>query len=81
MFAPGAGQRAALAAIVVGFNGMTAVFFLTDLAWPWYALVGSVGTFAAGRLASLIWPREPEPARADLAAGDRSGPARSDRPT
>jgi hypothetical protein len=68
MFTPGAGERAALIAIVIGFTGMTAVFFLTDLAWPWYPLVGSVGTFTAGWIASLMWPREPETATADLAA-------------
>jgi hypothetical protein len=68
MFAHGAGRRAALAAFAIGFAGMTAVFFLTDLAWPWYPLVGSVGTFTAGWIASVVWPRAGESARAGFAA-------------
>ena len=51
------GQRAALAGLVVGLAGMTFVFFATPLAWPWYALAGSAGTFAAGVAASFLWPR------------------------
>lgn len=50
------GQRAALAGLVVGLTGMTWIFFATDLAWPWYALVGSAGTFAVGLAASYLWP-------------------------
>ncbi len=52
------GQRAALAGLVVGFAAMTAIFFGTSLAWPWYALVGSLITVSAGLAASLAWPRE-----------------------
>ena len=52
------GQRAALAGLVTGLAGMTWVFFATPLAWPWFALVGSAGTFLAGLSASFIWPRE-----------------------
>lgn len=63
MYAPRVGQRAALSGLAVGLAGMTWVFFATPLAWPWYALVGSAGTFAAGWLASWIWPREPGSAR------------------
>jgi Na+/proline symporter len=68
MFARGAGRRAALAAFVIGLAGMTAVFFLTDLAWPWYPLVGSVGTFTAGWIASVVWPRAGEAALPTVAA-------------
>jgi SSS family transporter len=57
MFAERVGERAALAGLVVGFSGMLAIFFGTRLAWPWYAMVGSSMTFAAGWLASLAWPR------------------------
>ncbi|MEM9595436.1 MAG: sodium:solute symporter [Acidobacteriota bacterium] len=57
-FAPRVGQRAALVGLVVGLAVMTAVFFGTSLAWPWYALVGSGITFATGLAASLPWPRE-----------------------
>ena len=56
------GQKAALAGMMLGLTGMTAVAFATSLAWPWYAMAGSLGTLALGLLASLVWP--PEPARA-----------------
>lgn len=52
------GQRAALTGLVIGLLGMTWIFFATPLAWPWFALVGSAGTFIAGLLASLVWPRQ-----------------------
>jgi SSS family solute:Na+ symporter len=51
------GQRAALFGLVVGLVGMLIVFFATPLAWPWFALVGSLGTFSVGLVASYIWPR------------------------
>lgn len=47
-------QRAALFGLVVGLSVMTAVFFATPLAWPWYALLGSAVTFAAGLGASYL---------------------------
>jgi hypothetical protein len=37
---------------------MTAVYFGTDLAWPWYPLVGSAATFGVGWAVSLVLPRE-----------------------
>ncbi len=37
---------------------MLVVFFATPLAWPWFALVGSLATFAVGLAASYVWPRE-----------------------
>jgi Na+/proline symporter len=52
------GQRAALCGLVFGLVGMTWVFFATSLAWPWFALVGSAGTYLAGLAASFVWPRE-----------------------
>jgi SSS family transporter len=57
IFTTRVGQRAALGGLVVGLVGMTYIFFATSLAWPWYALVGSLGTFAVGLAASYIWPR------------------------
>jgi Na+/proline symporter len=57
MFAPRVGQRAALAGLVAGFVGMTGIYFGTSLAWPWYALVGSLMTVTAGLGASFMWPR------------------------
>lgn len=58
LFLERAGQRAALAAFAFGLAAMTAIYFATPLAWPWYALFGCAITFAAGGLASRIWPRE-----------------------
>jgi SSS family transporter len=57
IFTERVGQRAALAGLVAGLAGMTYIFFSTSLAWPWYALVGSLGTFAVGLAASYLWPR------------------------
>ena len=72
IFTERVGQRAALVALVVGLAGMSWVSFGTSLAWPWYALVGSAGTFAVGLVASFIWPREsgpdPDPAAEQEAA-------------
>ncbi|MGB5162118.1 MAG: sodium:solute symporter [Thermoanaerobaculia bacterium] len=62
IFTERVGQRAALAGLVVGLAGMLVIFFATPLAWPWFALVGSLGTFAVGLAASYIWPREMPPA-------------------
>jgi SSS family solute:Na+ symporter len=64
LFAPRVGQRAALAGLVAGFAGMTGIFFGTSLAWPWYALAGSLMTAAAGLAASYVWPRENLPGSA-----------------
>jgi len=58
IFTQRVGQRAALVGLVLGLVGMTWIFFATDLAWPWFALVGSFGTFALGLAASFVWPRE-----------------------
>ena len=58
IFTDRVGQRAALGGLVVGLFGMLIVFFATPLAWPWFALVGSLGTFAAGLAASYLWPRD-----------------------
>ena len=64
-----AGARSAVLAMLVGLTGMTVVHFATPLAWPWYALVGSLGTLAAGASAERFWPAPlstatgPSPAR------------------
>jgi SSS family transporter len=65
IFTTRVGQRAALTGLVTGLAGMTYIFFATSLAWPWYALVGSVGTFAVGLLASYVWPRGTVPGMQD----------------
>ncbi len=54
IFAPHATQRSALIALVGGLAGMTWIKFQTGLAWPWYVLVGSLGTLALGLLASAV---------------------------
>ena len=61
IFAPRVGERAALTGLVGGLAAMTAIFFATPLAWPWYALVGSALTFAIGYSASFAWPRAATP--------------------
>ncbi len=59
LFTRRVGQRAALAGLLVGLAGMTWIFFATELAWPWFALFGSAGTFAVGLIASYAMPRAP----------------------
>ncbi len=56
MFLPGCGQRGALIGLAAGLLMMSLVRFLTTIAWPWYALIGSTATFAAGWLTSLTLP-------------------------
>jgi SSS family transporter len=57
IFAPRVGEKAALVGLVVGLSCMSLIFFASPLAWPWFALVGSAITCAAGLGASLVWPR------------------------
>ena len=49
-------QHGALVGLVVGLAVMSAIFFGTKLAWPWYTIVGSSTTFLTGLTISLIWP-------------------------
>jgi SSS family solute:Na+ symporter len=56
LFCRRAGQQAALAGLAFGLVAMAAIYFATPLAWPWYALVGSALTYAAGWFASHLWP-------------------------
>ena len=64
-----AGKRSALLAMVLGLAGMTWVHIATPLAWPWYALVGSLGTLGIGWAAERAWP-------ANLNTGASSSPSR-----
>lgn len=50
------GQTAALCGLLCGAIVVSYVAFATKLAWPWYALVGSSTTFAAGLLVSYVLP-------------------------
>ena len=47
-------QRSALIALAGGLAGMTWIKFETTLAWPWFVLLGSLGTLSLGLLASRI---------------------------
>jgi SSS family transporter len=57
IFGRRADQRCALIALVGGLAGMTWVKFQTGLAWPWFVLIGSLGTLALGLAASLVLPK------------------------
>ena len=57
------GQSAALIGLVVGLAALLVVKFIlpsfnVNVAWPWYAVVGSLSTYAAGMTASWISPLE-----------------------
>lgn len=49
-------QTDALTGLVAGICILTAVKFLTQIAWPWYAIIGSLTTFSVGYLVSFILP-------------------------
>ena len=49
-------SRAALAGLGIGLAVVCGVHFWTPLAWPWYALVGALGTYAGGLLAGALAP-------------------------
>jgi len=51
------GTPAALAGMLAGLAAVLSVAFLTRVAWPWYAVVGSMTTFSAGMIASWISTR------------------------
>jgi Na+/proline symporter len=48
------GQRHALAGMILGLAVLSAVAFATDLAWPWYPLVGSLATLGFGLVAQRV---------------------------
>ena len=53
-------------ALIGGLAGMTWVKFHTPLAWPWFVLVGSLGTFALGLLATAFIRSNPQAETARL---------------
>ncbi|HUR81537.1 MAG TPA: transporter, partial [Thermoanaerobaculia bacterium] len=53
-----AGTGAALSGMTAGLIAVGLVAFATKVAWPWYAVVGSVVTFGIGMIASWIWPEK-----------------------
>ena len=50
------GQRSAFLGLIVGTAAVTAVKFLTTVAYPWYAIVGSGTVVIVGWLASRVMP-------------------------
>jgi len=52
------GSAAAFTAMLTGIAVVTAVWLWTPLAWPWYAVVGSMTTLAVGMALSAPSPRE-----------------------
>lgn len=54
LFSQRANQLAALLAFAGGLAGMTCIRFYTSLAWPWFVLLGSLGTLVLGLLATAI---------------------------
>jgi solute:Na+ symporter, SSS family len=53
------GQSAALVGMLGGLTAVCVARFLTPLAWPWFALVGSSTVFSLGLLASYVMPSSP----------------------
>lgn len=49
-----ANQRGVLVGIVAGVGILSFVKFGTTVAWPWYAIIGSVTTFCVGLIASFF---------------------------
>lgn len=47
-------QRAALFGLVGGIAIMTAIKFMTPIAWPWFTIIGSAATFGLGYAASIV---------------------------
>ena len=56
------GQRAAFVGLLVGTAAVSAVKFLTPIAYPWYALVGSGTVVVVGILAGKVLREPPKPA-------------------
>ena len=56
MFARSSHQRGALVGMLSGIALLTWVKFGTSVAWPWYAIIGALATFASGYLASQLIP-------------------------
>lgn len=65
---PRATARGAIAGMVAGLIGMTAIHFYTPLAWTWYVLAGTIITFAVGSLVSMSDKGTAAPQRVDSAA-------------
>jgi SSS family solute:Na+ symporter len=53
------GAKGSLVGVVVGVACMTFVWAHLHISWQWYVLIGSLVTFAAGAVASLLFERRP----------------------
>jgi Na+/proline symporter len=53
------GENAAMFAMCAGLTLMLYVKFETSIAWTWYVLIGTAGTFGAGLAASLVFKEDP----------------------
>lgn len=58
-FARRAHQQGTLAGVCIALGVLTYVKFLTDIAWPWYAVIGACTTCGIGFLASCVLPGPP----------------------
>ncbi|GAC1428185.1 MAG: sodium:solute symporter [Thermoanaerobaculia bacterium] len=48
------GQTAAFAGMLAGIGVITSIWLLTPIAWPWYAVIGSLTTLAVGSLVATF---------------------------
>jgi SSS family transporter len=62
------GQAAALVGMIAGVVAVSSVKFGTDVAWPWYALVGSSTVYVVGLAASYVLPTAVEGVPAEPSA-------------
>jgi solute:Na+ symporter, SSS family len=58
VFVPRASQLAALSGFIGGLIVITAVAFGTEIAWPWYTIIGSSTTLLTGALVHEIMKKE-----------------------
>ncbi|MEQ8763432.1 MAG: sodium:solute symporter [Planctomycetota bacterium] len=54
LWAPAAQQKDALLGLCVGLTTLSLLYAFTELAWPWYAFVGSTLTFGSGWVSSKL---------------------------
>jgi SSS family solute:Na+ symporter len=59
------GQASAMVGVLVGVAAVVSAKFLTSLAFPWFALVGSSTVFAVGLVSSYVLPARAKPADVD----------------
>ncbi|MGI9474343.1 MAG: sodium:solute symporter [Rubripirellula sp.] len=54
-------QRGVFVGFLTGIAVLAWIKFGTDVAWPWYAVIGAITTFSIGAIASrLVSPKSPE---------------------